>query len=97
LEIIMQISRQSNQPTAPGRQASGLAAATPGTSGTPIHHNEQLIGFLVEDARRLYRFAAVDAHFSLLDGSRFVAPHRALAAVARLSRFIEHPVAANEA
>ncbi|HEX9449161.1 MAG TPA: hypothetical protein VF920_14325 [Dongiaceae bacterium] len=66
-------------------------------SGTPIHHNDQLIGYLVEDAQRRYRFAALDDHFDLLDGSRFVAPHRALAAVARLSQFIEHPIAANEA
>jgi hypothetical protein len=66
-------------------------------AGTPIHHNDHLIGYLVEDAERRYRFAALDEHFNLLDGSRFVAPHRALAAVARLSQFIDHPVAANEA
>jgi hypothetical protein len=82
LEIIMQTSRHPD----PAKSA-----------GTPVHHKDQLIGYLVEDAQRRYRFAALDEHFDLLDGSRFVAPHRALAAVARLSQFIDHPVAANEA
>lgn len=72
------------------------------SAGTPVHHNDHLIGFLVEDAQHRYRFAALDEHFNLLDGSRFVAPHRAAAAVARLSRFVDRPpvsrsTAANEA
>jgi len=65
--------------------------------GTPVHHKDHLIGFLVEDAQHRYRFAALDEHFNLLDGSRFVAPHRALAAVARLGHFVDRPLAANEA
>lgn len=93
----MHISRQSDRTDTSTSKIPKPGASEPGTSRTPVHHNDQLIGFLVEDAQRRYRFAAVDEHFNLLDGSRFVAPHRALAAVARLSRFIEHPVAANEA
>jgi len=71
----------------------------------PVRHNDQVIGFLIEDlaeeerqdGRHTYRFAALDSHFVLLDGSRFMAPHGALAAVDRLSRFIDRPLAANEA
>jgi hypothetical protein len=57
----------------------------------PVHYNDHLIGFLVEDTGHRYRFSALDEHFDLLDGSRFVAPHRALAALDRLSRFIDQP------
>jgi hypothetical protein len=67
------------------------------TATTPVHYQDRVIGLLIEDARRQYRFAALDAQFNLLDGSRFGAPHRALAAVSRLSRFIDQPLAANEA
>jgi hypothetical protein len=65
--------------------------------GTPVRHNDQVVGFLVKDRPHLYRFAALDEHFNLLDGSRFTAPHGALAAVDRLSRFIDRPLATNEA
>ena len=64
---------------------------------TPIHYQDRIIGLLIEDAWHRYRFTALDAQFNLLDGSRFVAPHRALAAVGRLGRFIDQPIAANEA
>jgi hypothetical protein len=67
------------------------------TSSTPVHSKGRLIGMLVEDASHRYRFAALDGHFDLLDGSRFATLHGAQAAVMRLSRFINQPVAANEA
>jgi hypothetical protein len=71
----------------------------------PIRHNDHLVGLLIEDSRKderrerypIYRFTALDKHFMLLDGSRFTAPHRAYAAVARLGRFVGRPPAANEA
>ena len=73
--------------------------------GTPVHHNDQVVvhhrdqvvGFLVKDRPHRYRFAALDEHFNLLDGSHFTAPTGALAAVDRLSRFIDRPLAANDA
>jgi hypothetical protein len=67
------------------------------SSATPIHFQERVVGLLIEDGEHRYRFAALDAHFGLLDGSRFGAPQRAMAAVSRLSRFIDRPLAANEA
>lgn len=70
----------------------------------PIRHNEHLVGFLIAEEMKgggndypSYRFAALDRHFILLDGSHFTAPHRAAAAVARLGRFVGQPPAANEA
>jgi hypothetical protein len=70
-----------------------------------IHHNEHAVGLLIADrhdkhgidGRESYRFAALDPHFILLDGSRFITPHRAYAAVARLSQFVDRPPAANDA
>ncbi|HWT97076.1 MAG TPA: hypothetical protein VN229_05655 [Terriglobales bacterium] len=70
-----------------------------------IHHNDQAVGLLIADhhnahgneGRQSYRFAALDRHFILLDGSRFITPHRAYAAVARLSQFVDRPPAANDA
>jgi len=82
-----------------------LSSRQPDHARLPIRYNDQVVGFLVEDmpqheredGRHVYRFAALDSHFVLLDGSRFMAPHRAYAAIARLSRFVDRPPAANQA
>lgn len=70
-----------------------------------IQHNDHAVGLLIADSatsdgagkRQSYRFTALDRHFILLDGSRFPTPYRAHAAVARLSQFLDRPLAANEA
>jgi hypothetical protein len=85
---------------------SSLSSARPTeVAQITIQHNDHAVGFLIaEDEageesgnRRLYRFAALDRHFTLLDGSRFTTAHRAHVAVARLGRFVDRPPAANEA
>jgi hypothetical protein len=67
------------------------------SNSTPVRYQNRLIGLLVEDDGQRYRFAALDAQFNLLDGSRFGTTQRALTAIGRLSHFIDQPLAANDA
>ncbi|HVI88803.1 MAG TPA: hypothetical protein VM659_10890 [Dongiaceae bacterium] len=85
--------------------SSSLPSQLADVAPLTIHHNDHPVGLLIADnqpadgfdKRQSYRFTALDRHFILLDGSRFPTANHVYAAIARLSRFVDRPLAANEA